>query len=152
MLELTASLEDYLEAIWTISRDKKVVRVKDIARLLHVQAASVIGALKSLAEKDLVVHQRYGYVEMTPKGKTMAKEIYKKHEMLTKFFHQVLGLDMNIAAEDACKVEHYIHKETADRLVNFMGFIETCPLKEKKGIFEFRDYLKSGMHPEPSRK
>ena len=152
MSELTASLEDYLEAIWVIGLDEKVVRVKDIARLLHVRAASVIGALKSLVEKDLAVHQRYGYVELTRKGKAVAREIYRRHELLTKFFHEVLGLNMDIAVEDACGIEHYIHKETADRLVQFMEFMETCPFKEKTGFSSFLDFIKEGTRPQARRK
>jgi len=144
MLELTASLEDYLEAIWIIGLEKKIVRVKDIARLLQVKAASVIGALKILAEKELVIHERYGYVELTKKGVVRAKKIFERHKILTKFFHEILGLSLDVATEDACRIEHHMHKETVDRLVEFMEFIETYPFKEKTGFSNFGDFVKKG--------
>jgi DtxR family Mn-dependent transcriptional regulator len=149
MNKLTASLENYLEAILVVGLDRKIVRVKDIAKFLGVRAASVIGALRTLAEEGLVHHERYGYVELTAEGRDQAKEIYRKHETLTKFFHEVLGLDRGIAAEDACGIEHHIHKETVDRLVQFMEFIETCPLKQKADMTEFRDFVKKGVRPQP---
>lgn len=151
MKGLTASLEDYLEAIWILGQKKRVVRVKDIAELLDVRAASVIGALKSLAQRGLVLHERYGHVELTSRGRARAREIYARHQTLTKFFHEVLGVDRDIAAQDACGIEHSIHTETVDRLVEFMEFMETCPLKEKMGLSEFRDYVESGRRPKGRR-
>jgi DtxR family Mn-dependent transcriptional regulator len=146
---LSPSLENYLEAIFIIGLKKKAVRVKDIAKFLRLRAASVVGALQTLEDKGFIHHERYGYVELTAKGRDRAQEIYKKHEALTRFFHEVLGLDMEIAAEDACDIEHYIHEETVNRLVRFMEFIETCPLKDKAGIAEFRDFVDNGVRPQP---
>jgi DtxR family Mn-dependent transcriptional regulator len=149
MGKLTASLENYLEAILIIGQKKKAVRVKDIATFLHIRAASVVGALQTLEERGLVRHERYGHVELTSLGADHAREIYNKHEVLTRFFYRVLGLDEEIAAEDACKIEHHIHRETVDRLVQFMEYIETCPLKQKTHAAEFRDFIESDLRPRP---
>ena len=65
---LTPSLEDYLEAIWIIGLTEKVVRVRDLARKLRIKPPSVVGALKTLQERGLVRHERYGYVELTERG------------------------------------------------------------------------------------
>jgi DtxR family Mn-dependent transcriptional regulator len=151
MRKLSASLEDYLEAILIIGRKKKAVRVKDIATFLHIRAASVVGALQTLGEKGLVRHERYGYVELTPAGADHARKIFQRHEILTRFFYQVLGLDEEIAAEDACKIEHHIHRETIDRLVQFMEFIENFPSEQKADMADFLDFVESGPRPKLRR-
>lgn len=145
---LTPSLEDYLEAILVTELRKKVVRVKDIVKSLNVRSASVIGALKALAQKGLVVHERYGYIELTKEGATTAEKIYGKHQTLSKFFHEILGIDSKTAAKDACQIEHYIDKKTMDRIVKFIEFIETCPEGEPLWLSSFHHFVKHGVRPE----
>lgn len=148
MEKLTPSLEDYLEAIWIVGLTEKAVRVKNIAKFLGVRTASVVGAMKILAENNMVVHERYGYIELTRKGTKKAKEIYEKHKMLSKFFNEVLGVDKRIAAEDACKFEHYISKETLDRIVMFIKFLETCSDGDPRWLSGFRYFVEHGTCPE----
>jgi len=145
---LTPSLENYLEAILIQNLEKKVARVKDIASLLNVRVASVIGAVKALSEKGLIFHEKYGYIELTQKGIELAKEIYEKHKALSSFFHQILGIDPVAAAEDACKIEHHISKKTMDRLVKFIEFVETCPEGEPLWLSSFHYYAKHGSRPD----
>lgn len=152
MDELTPSLEDYLEAILVVSLEEKVVRIKNIVKFLGVKAASVIGAMKTLSDKGLVVHERYGYIELTRKGREIAKEIYKRHKTLSKFFHEILGVDLEIAAKDACKIEHYINKKTLDRIVKFIEFIEACPEGEPLWLSSFHYFIKYGRRPEHCEK
>lgn len=148
MKALTPSLEDYLEAIWVTSLKEKVVRVKNIVKRLNVKTASVVGALKILADKGLVIHERYGYVELTQQGIDRAKKIYERHETLTKFFHEILGIEFESAVKDACQVEHYLNKDTMERIVKFIKFIETCPEGEPLWLSRFRYFVKHGEHPE----
>jgi len=75
-VKLTESAEDFLEAIYLIGKTKKVVRVKDIAQHLNIKMASVVVGLKSLAEKGLVEHEHYGYVELTPQVKKLLRRHY----------------------------------------------------------------------------
>ncbi len=124
MPKLSHSLEDYLEAIWIIGSSRRVVRVKDIMNFLGYRVSSVHHALKVLANKGLVIHERYGYVELTPEGARLAEEIYKRHRTLTKFFSEILGVDKNTASKDACNVEHYLSEATFNRLLKFVKFIE----------------------------
>ncbi len=148
MKALTPSLEDYLEAIWVTSLTEKVVRVKNIVKRLNVKTASVVGALKILADKGLVIHERYGYVELTQQGMDRAKKIYEKHKTLTKFFHEILGIEFESAVKDACQVEHYLNKDTMERIVKFIKFIETCPEGEPLWLSRFHYFVKHGEHPE----
>ena len=89
MVDLSASLEDYLEAIYLINQNKKVVRVKEVAKFLDVKTPSVVDAVSKLSEKGLVVHEKYGYLTLSKKGNDVAKIIYNKHEQIFKFLRCV---------------------------------------------------------------
>ena len=142
-MKLSSSMEDYLEAIWVECDKKKVVRVKNIAQFLDVKTSSVIGAIKVLSDKGLVIHERYGYIELTSEGVNLAKEIYKKHQTLLKFLSTILGLNPEIAKEDACKIEHCIHKKTFNKLTKFIEFIESYTKLKDSFVSQFNDFVKS---------
>lgn len=142
---LSPSYEDYIEAIYRIQQEKKVVRVKDISSMLDVSMPSVNGAINSLKEKGLVNHQKYGHVELTPEGKHLAREVFKRHKLIINFFTKILYIDREIAEEDACKIEHYLSKTTIDRLSKFIEFVESCPKKDTPTFLEnFSYYYKHG--------
>ena len=151
---LTASLEDYLEAIFIISQSHKVVRVKDLVKHLKVAGASVENALKILKEKGLINHEKYGYIELTEKGEKEAQKIYERHKVLQRFFSQILGLDESTAQKDACAIEHYISEEGLERLIKFLKFIEECPQGTPNWLKSLHYYFKTGKRPEecPKRK
>jgi len=117
---LSASLEDYLEAIYHIVREGKVARVRDIAARLGVQMPSVTGALRSLAAKDLVHHAPYSYVTLTPAGERVAREVTRRHEVLTGFLTGYLGLGREAAERNACAMEHAIEPVVLTRLATFI--------------------------------
>ena len=145
-MTLSPSLEDYLESIWIIGTEKKVVRVKDIEKYLNVRTSSVIGALKSLADKDLVIPEKYRYVELTETGIKKSKEIYKRHKILTEFFTKVLNIEKKSAMKDACKIEHHINPETVKRLNFFMEFIKNYSDTKPEWLEEFHNELKNKNH------
>lgn len=144
---LTPVLEDYLEAIWRISQEKDVVRVKDIKKLLKVSSSSIVGSVKNLANKRLVEHERYGYIKLTEKGIEIAKKIYQRHKSLSKFFNEIIGLDLKTATKDACDIEHYLSEKAIDRLLKFIEFIENCPEGEPLWLSSFHYYVKHGKMP-----
>jgi DtxR family Mn-dependent transcriptional regulator len=145
---LTASMEDYLEAILVIGLEKRVPRVKDIAKSLGVKTSSVVNALKILSEKELVHQEPYGYIELTQKGILAAKEIYERHKTLHKFFHEILGVDSGVAEKDACEIEHHIHPKTLNRVLQFIKFVEACPEGEPLWLSSFHYFVKHGKKPE----
>ena len=120
---LSASLEDYLEAIFNLTTRDDVARSKDIADSLNVAKSSVTGALRTLAEKQLVNYKPYGYVTLTPSGKATAEKIAQKHEIIKSFFTGILGVDAAVAQEAACKAEHALGADIAERLLNFIEFV-----------------------------
>lgn len=118
--KLSSHMEDYLEAVSFLKKDKGVARVRDIGRLMQVKTPSVTGALNVLAGDGLIVHERYGYVELTKKGEEIARRIKKRHEMLIKFLTEILNIKRNVAVEDACKMEHAISPQTFKKIIEFM--------------------------------
>ena len=138
-MTLSHSLEDYLEAIWIISREKKVVRVKDIMKFFGYKVSSVNNALKNLASKNLIIHEKYGYIELTSEGEKLAENIYKKHKTIKKFFSEILEVDPTIAEKDACNVEHYLSEKTFEYFYRFIEFIEN---KEPQCLEKWKNYLK----------
>ncbi|MBA7656430.1 HTH-type transcriptional regulator MntR [subsurface metagenome] len=120
---LSASLEDYLEAILNIAGETNVARSKDIAKLLGVSKSSVTGALRVLKEKKLANYKPYDSVTLTKAGRTAATEIVQKHNILKSFFANVLGVEIDIAQHTACKAEHTLGPEVIARLLSFIEFV-----------------------------
>jgi DtxR family Mn-dependent transcriptional regulator len=108
---MTQSLEDYLEMVSFLA-DEGEVRVTDIAARLHVSKPSVLTALKLLEEQGLIEHERYRTVSLTRQGVIRADEIRDRHNFLTQFLHDVVGVSADIAEKDACKMEHILSEET----------------------------------------
>lgn len=125
---LSSSLEDYLEAAYHCELEKRAARVKDIAARLNVNLASVTGALRSLAAKGLVNYAPYELVTLTTKGRRIARDVVRRHEVLRTFFVDVLGIDARLAEESACKMEHAIPPEIVERFTQYLQFVRTCPV------------------------
>ncbi|MBD3166813.1 MarR family transcriptional regulator, partial [bacterium] len=103
--ELSPNMEDYLETIYLQDLEGHAAKVKDIAEKMGVSKPSVTEALTVLQDRGLVLHQKYGDVELTDRGRLTAEEIYERHCLLFDFFHQILGVPEDQAEDDACKVE-----------------------------------------------
>lgn len=127
---LSAAMEDYLEAIAFIEKQKgDMARVSEIACILRVRKPTVNAALKKLCQKSLIRHERYGKVELTEKGKRMAAEVQGKHDIIKEFLVSVLGVDKMTASEDACRMEHSVSPETLGKLT---GFIEEWGMRVRQ--------------------
>lgn len=142
--DLSQSLEDYLEAIYMISKEKKIVRVKDIVTKLNVRSSSVIGALKKLKERGYVNQEHYGYIVLTPSGLKSSEELLKKHKSLYKFFNSILKVNSKIAEKDACAIEHHISEETYSKMMRLIDFIERSSDSGEKWHENLLIFLKTG--------
>lgn len=120
--ELTANMEDYIEKIALLAETNKVVRVRDIAKGLGITMPSVTAALNKLKEKKLINYEKYGYVELTAKGKKTAATIYSKHTFLKKFFSNMLRMSKHAAEEEACRLEHHLSPEACMLLNRMLEF------------------------------
>ena len=137
---LSASLEDYLEAIFHIVADKQAARSKDISRRLKVNVSSVTGALQALAQKNLVNYSPYEVVTLTEKGERAARDVVRRHRALRDFFVKVLAVEENVADKGACQIEHIIPREILQRLVDFVDFVDNSPSSGSNCIREFKEY------------
>ena len=79
-----------------------------------------MSALNTLSKEGLVVHERYGYVDITPQGEKLARSIQKTHNLLYTFLKDVLDIDEATASEDACKMEHVMSSHTIEKLTEFI--------------------------------
>ena len=132
--KLTPSLENYLEAILFIETKNRVARVKDIADHLKVQMSSVTVALKNLKEKDLVKYEKNSFIILTEKGKVIAVNTQKKHDIIRFFMENILKLSPPEADRTACEIEHIIDMETAKKIFNCSNYINE--VKNKSGIID----------------
>ncbi len=126
-IELTGALEDYLETIYELVRDQKVARVKDIARARKVRAASVTPAMRRLADLGLINYVQREYIDLTPAGEQVARKIFARHQLLTRFFEDFLNMPAPAARADACAMEHNLSAQGMDHLVRFFEFLGNCP-------------------------
>lgn len=124
---LTPTMEDYLEAIFNLSKEKRVVRVKDIAKRLGIKMPTVTSMLKTLSKRGLIDYEKYEYLELTGKGHAVGKETRRGHEVLRSFLTDILKIDFDRANREACKMEHAISSSTLDRFSELMEFLRVCP-------------------------
>jgi DtxR family Mn-dependent transcriptional regulator len=108
-------LEDYLEMVSFLSDDGEV-RVTDIATRLGVSKPSVLTALRNLEEQGLIEHERYRTVTLTQRGALQAAGIRDRHDFLTSFLRDTLGVSAETAEDDACKMEHILSEETLKKM------------------------------------
>lgn len=143
-IDLSASLEDYIEAIYHIVEEKLVARSKDIAARLDVSRASVTEALRALAKKDLINYAPYEAITMTDRGKRVAKDVIYRHETLKRFFVEVLAIDNSLAEEAACRIEHAAPPVVISRMIEFSTFLQICPRGGDDLLKGFADYCRTG--------
>ncbi len=120
MENLTFTMENYLEAIYELSKDEVGARVSDIAQRLNVTKASTSSAMATLSDKGLITNEKYGEIFLTIAGKKLAEFTSQKHQIIKRFFIDVLYIDPQIADADACAIEHVISNESAQAMQTFL--------------------------------
>ncbi len=113
-MEIHESAENYLEAILALS-EKGSVRSIDVAQYLGFSKPSVSRAMSLLRDNGYVVMDENSFLLLTPAGREIAETIYERHRLLTQWLTW-LGVPPEIAAEDACKIEHDLSPETFQAL------------------------------------
>lgn len=141
---LSATLENYLEAISRLIVEKGAARARDIADALAVHKSTVTAALKSLAERDLINYAPYEYATLTPQGQRIAQRIVHRHEVISRFLTDVLLVDQDAADANACRMEHVLDKEVLERLRLFAEFVKECPRTGGDWLEKFRSYFEHG--------
>ena len=139
LIDLSETLEDYLEIILMLGRKHKVVRVKEIAKAKSVRMPTVTSALRRLSEKGLVSYAAREYVELTPTGSDIARRIAGRHHFLTIFLERILGVSPEMAEHDACGLEHHLSTESLSHLAAFVEYIDTCKSVDPSFLDRFRE-------------
>lgn len=109
------SAEDYLETILILNNKSPRVRSVDIANELNYKKSSVSVAMKHLREKNQISVSPEGYITLTDEGKKIAEMIYERHTLISEALIK-LGVDREIALEDACQIEHVISKDSFEAI------------------------------------
>ena len=114
------SAENYLETILLLSKQLPAVRSIDVANELNFKKSSVSVAMKNLREKSMITVTDAGYILLTDEGRAVAEKTLERHEFFTEWFIK-LGVDPEVAAEDACRIEHDLSPETFAAIKKAIG-------------------------------
>lgn len=120
----TSQQEDYLEAIAVLLRLKRAARVGMIAERVGVHKSTVTAALHALSHKGWVNYHPYESVTLTPDGEVLAARVQRRHTIIERFLRDLLCLEGDRAARNACRLEHAVDAVVTDRLVKFMTFLD----------------------------
>jgi DtxR family transcriptional regulator, Mn-dependent transcriptional regulator len=146
--KLSASLEDYLEAIYLICRERGEARSKEIMEHLRVTGPSVTEAFQLLADKGLINYSPYEAITLTNSGRAIAGEVLRRHEALRGFFIEVLQVDWKTADLGACQMEHVASPNIIERMIRYTQYMrEQCHSKSRERRLCFAEYLQ-GKQPE----
>ena len=109
------SAEDYLEAILILKERLGMVRSIDVVNEKHFKKPSVSVAMKNLRTNGYIEVDKEGFITLLDKGREIADKIYERHTLLSTWLVR-MGVSPEVAAEDACRIEHVISAETFERL------------------------------------
>ncbi|MCK4798991.1 MAG: metal-dependent transcriptional regulator [Spirochaetes bacterium] len=143
--------EDYLEAIFLLSKTKRIIRIKDIAEKLKVKKSSVVSMIEKLLEDGFLIHEKYGDVLLTQKGIEEAQKVYHKHVTFHSFLKDVLDIEEDIAEYDACNLEHYVSDVTIEKLLKFVEFFLYIFDKNKVMFSNLKNYFDTGEYPKTTK-
>ncbi|MDY4522829.1 MAG: metal-dependent transcriptional regulator [Atopobium sp.] len=121
---LSMANEDYLESIYRITvaeNNPSGIRSVDVADQLNVSKASVNKAISTLKDAGYVEQNRYGRVTLTQAGREYGSEVWHAHRLIRAFLEKDLGVDPEIANEEACTMEHALSRDTMRRWAKFLA-------------------------------
>ena len=129
--KINESMENYLETILILSKRLPVVRSVDIAEDLGFKKSSISVAMKKLRESGEIEVTREGYIYLTDSGKKIANMIYERHVLMSNWLIS-LGVDEEIAKEDACRIEHVLSKESFQAIKDYVKENQSSVYEESK--------------------
>ena len=114
-MKIHESAENYLETILVLQQRKGSVRSIDIANELEFSKPSVSVAMKNLRLKGYIEMDPSGQIHLRPEGQRIAEAVLEKHQLMTRFLI-ALGVSPEVAAEDACRIEHVLSNESFEAI------------------------------------
>ncbi len=119
------TIEDYVELVYDLQKDKEKVHTNDIAEYFNVKPSSVTEIFQKLSKEGYINYQRYGGVNLTKKGKKVAIRTKERHNKLMEFLI-LIGVDKKTAENDACEMEHILHEKTMNSVIKFVEVVNKC--------------------------
>lgn len=123
----SASVQNYLKAIYTLQENEATVTTSALAEHLNISAASATNMVKKLARLKLANHSPYHGVQLTPRGQRQALEVIRHHRLIELFLSETLGVPWDRVHAEAEKIEHVISEDLEDRIAVFLGDPEQDP-------------------------
>lgn len=120
MIKSNESAENYLETILVLSKRLPVVRSIDIAVEMGFKKSSISVAMKNLREHGHITVSDAGFITLTESGREIAEMIYERHTFLSNWLTN-LGVEEKTASEDACRMEHFISRESFEAIKNYVN-------------------------------
>ena len=114
-MKIHESAENYLETILVLQQRKGSVRSIDIANELEFSKPSVSVAMKNLRLNGYIEVDASGQIHLLPEGQRIAEAVLEKHQLMTQFLI-ALGVSPEVAAEDACRIEHVLSNESFEAI------------------------------------
>jgi DtxR family transcriptional regulator, Mn-dependent transcriptional regulator len=125
---LSASVGDYLKAIWTLSGESGgAASTKDVAALLSISPASVTNMFARLQEMGLVEYERYRGATLTQRGRGEALRLLRRHRLIETFLVEHLGYSWQEVHDEAERLEHAVSDGFTERLAEFLGHPDYDP-------------------------
>jgi len=128
---MSASTEEYLEALYTLTQDGKKASTTAISKRLKIAPASVTEMLRKLADYGYINYSRYQGVTLTEQGFKMAEKMVRKHRLLERFLHDVLKIGNDRVHREACEMEHSLSDETERAMCQALKAPHKCPDDER---------------------
>ena len=125
-MQIRESAEDYLERILMLHQSIGLVRAVDIANLMNFSKPSVSIALKKLRQNGYVTIDDGGYISLTDSGREIAELVFERHRLISKLL-MALGVDEEVAKEDACRIEHDLSVESFEAIKEYCRKQELLP-------------------------
>lgn len=116
--------ENYLKTIYLLQNETGTLHSVDVARALNFSKPSVSRAMGLLKDEKYIEIAKNGEITLTVAGRKKAKDIVEKQEALTRFFMMTADVSEEVAAQEACKMEHFIQEKTYRGICHFMKQVD----------------------------
>jgi DtxR family transcriptional regulator, Mn-dependent transcriptional regulator len=130
-MKTSANIEEYLEALYTLTQDGKTAATSEISRRLNVAPSSVTEMLRKLADNGYINYSPYQGVTLTEKGFPTAEKMARRHRLSERFLHDILKIDNNKVHQEACEMEHALSDTTERAICQTLKSPDHCPDDEK---------------------
>ena len=121
--ELSASSEHYLRAIWEVRTRQGYARLADVARELEVTPPTLSVGHKTLETRGLIAHDERRFLLLTAEGERLARQVHHRFAVMRAFLGDVLGVPEDRAFQEACRLEHHITADTAERILDLIKLL-----------------------------